>query len=134
MRLWGMALVGLAGCSSLGLACTEVGCFGSLVITLDRAPVTDAVITVDVGDGETWPCLPEAEAMDTICTIEDASLQIATGMGSPALDVVIVAVDEGAGAVEHEVEVTWGEPYYPNGKACDGRDGGCRSGEGSLTL
>jgi hypothetical protein len=65
---------------------------------------------------------------------DGASLEIRVGMGQ-APEVVTVSVSEGgAPAVGHELDVAWGEPWYPNGKACDGEDGGCRSGEAELAL
>jgi hypothetical protein len=129
--------LGLAGCRAIGLMCTDMGCQGTLTVLLDRLPTEDAAVTLDLGDGP-LDCGVATETTEPLCGIEDGedgpSLRVWVGMGQ-APEVVTVSVSEGgAPAVEHDLDVTWGEPWYPNGEACDGKDGGCRSGEAELAL
>jgi hypothetical protein len=129
--------LGLAGCNALGLACEEMGCQGTLTVLLDRLPTEDAALSVDLGDGP-LACGVAGATTEPLCAIEDGDegpvLSVWVGMGQ-APEVVTVSVSEGgAPAVDHELSVAWGEPWYPNGKACDGKDGGCRSGEAELAL
>lgn len=131
---WAVGCGVLVGCQAVGLACTEMGCAGSITILLDRAPTEGAGIEVDLGDGDVRICTsggdPSSCTLDT--TDGDVVLEIGVPMGS-APETIVVTVDEGA-VIDHDVAITWGEPYYPNGKACDGADGGCAAGEGALTL
>lgn len=126
------------GCAQLGLVCTEMGCVGTLTVTLSRALADDAVVTVDL-DGEVLDCPvdPEGGQPTTGCEVrtEDAGQVLRVSSGSTAWEEVVVSVSEGgAAAVDHVLTPEWGERFYPNGKACDGPDGGCVSGEADLDL
>lgn len=128
----------LTGCAQLGLACTEMGCIGSLGIHLSRALADDAVVQVDL-DGELRDCLvnPEGGQPATGCLVTegDEGPEISVQMGGVVYDEVEVRISEGgADPVSYTVAPLWGEPWYPNGKACDGEDGGCVSGEADLVL
>lgn len=129
--------VGLAGCQALGLSCTEMGCTGTLTVLLDRMPTEDAVITLDLGDGAT-ACGTATETTEPLCVIEDGefgpSLSMMVGMGQDPPEIEVSVSEGGAPAEVSTLPVTWGEPWYPNGKACDGEDGGCRSGDAELAL
>ncbi|MEQ1731400.1 MAG: hypothetical protein ABL982_23770 [Vicinamibacterales bacterium] len=136
MRWIALALVGL-GCEGVGLSCTEMGCTGTWTVSIDRALAEDAVVTVDLGDGDLRTCAVTAEPYSP-CAIREvngaAMLEVQVGMGQ-APDTATVSIGEGgAEPTDYPVSITWGPATYPNGKACDGADGGCRSGESELSL
>ena len=136
MRFWAVVVcVGLGGCQAIGLSCTMMGCSGLLTVNLDREPIEGAVVEVDLGDGEVILCASGAEEAGCVLTndADGASLEIRVGMGQ-APDAIVVTVAEGDEVTDYDVPVTWGEPFFPNGRACDGADGGCAEGEGDLAL
>ena len=136
--LLGLGLASNVACNALGLSCTDMGCSGTLTVFLDRAPAADAVITMDVGDGESYVCGFATETQQPLCTLEEIDgapvLSMTVGMGQAPETVTVTVSEAGAEPVDHLVTVEWGEPWYPNGKACDGKDGGCSAGDGDLSL
>lgn len=132
-----LVVVALAGCRTLGLSCTDMGCLGTLTVLLDRMPSEDAVITLDLGDGP-LTCGFATETTEPLCVIEDGddgpALSARVGMGQDPPDVDVSVSEGGAPAEVSTLPVTWSDPWYPNGKACDGEDGGCRSGDAALAL
>lgn len=124
----------VAGCVELGLACTEMGCIGTLTVHLSRPLADDAVVSVEV-DGEPRACAIDADDYGTDCALADGEdgPTVSIRTGSRAYEHVVVTIEE-AGAIvfDDEIDPEWGEVYYPNGKACDGPDGGCIGGEADL--
>lgn len=137
MSRWFFALVPLAfGCHALGLVCTEMGCIGSLTIVLSRPLADDAVVSIDLGPDGVFDCTPSGDTFTGCSLTEEGgepAIVVQPGAGEP--ETVVVEIGEGgAEPAAYDVEVTWGDRWYPNGKACDGPDGGCVSGEGFLQL
>jgi hypothetical protein len=136
-RLLLLALT-LTGCAQLGLSCTEMGCVGTLSIYLSRELTSDASVVVELdGASVDCPVNPAGGTPSVGCAVVsgDGGAVITIDSGSVAFEEVLVRISEGgAEAVEYAVTPEWGERYYPNGKACDGVDGGCVGGEANLAL
>lgn len=127
-------LLALAGCEALGLACTEMGCIGTLTIFLSR-PLADGALVTATVDGETVDCPPGDEVLEgCILTTVDGEAAIQMRTGGTAWEMVDLDIDEGGGPATYQVNPTWGDRWFPNGEACDGPDGGCVSGEADLAL
>lgn len=130
----------LAGCGAVPIACTEIGCTGSLTLSFTGRTWDDgASYTLTVSgefDGE--PCvltLPDVGCDGQTVAVDGDTLTVGVRMpmGTPDEVHVLLETDD---SVVHDGDhaVDWGEPFYPNGRACDGRDGGCAAGEAIIAL
>ena len=136
MALMGMGLA-LPGCAMLGLSCTEMGCAGALSVLMDGALAEGGSYEVAVEGLSVEPCvfsLPLQGYEDCASVDEDGQLVVSffIPMGAAPDEVTLVLFEDGEEAVRAVEAPSYGEPYYPNGKACDG--GGCRTGEATFTL
>lgn len=127
----------LHGCAMLGLSCTEVGCAGALSVLMDGALADGVPYEVSVEGLSVEPCvftLPLQGYED--CASVDAEGQLVLSffipMGAAPDEVTLILLEDGEEAVRAVEAPSYGEPYYPNGKACDG--GGCRTGDVAFTL
>ena len=131
MALMGLTLA-LPGCAMLGLSCTEIGCAGSLSVLMDGALAEGESYEVSVEGFYAEPCvfsLPLEGYED--CASIDPTGQLVVSfyipMGEAPDEVTLVVFEDGEEASRAVEMPSYGEPYHPNGKACDG--GGCRSAE-----
>ena len=124
------------GSWAVGGCCTDAGCTGLLTIHLDRALSTDAVVSVDLGDGTVVDCLSTSDPSgDGDCTFGPSDgeevITVQLGTEEPPATALVRISEGGDEAVEHEVQVTASEPYSPNGKRCDPT---CTGGRADLVL
>lgn len=133
MRLL-LALALLPGCAAVGLACTEMGCSGTLTIFVDGALPDGATVEVILGDVAEACAVADENWGGCSIAADGATIAVGTGMGEPPGEVTVVITPVDSAATEHTLEPDWGDSHYPNGKACDGPDGGCVSGEVDLVL
>lgn len=143
LPLLAVALLPLVGCPftlhdpfTLHEACTLMGCGGTLTITLDRALADDAIVAVDMGEDDLRDCTVGDDS--GACTITELGgvtvLSISTEWGQAPETFDLELSEGGSDVVSYIVEPTWSEPHFPNGEACDGPDGGCRSASVNLAL
>lgn len=132
--------LGLAGCDVLPpLSCTEIGCASQLVIDVADAPPGDRDFDVTVTvDGEDYACSGVIGAEGLFCDgIEifptDTGYTVTVNLppaegGAP---VHLTLGWDGTVAVDDDLDVTWGEPFAPNGEGCDPV---CTSGEAVVEI
>ena len=128
-----------AGC----LACTEIGCVGSLELTFDT-PTEDGAYTVevDLGDRVETCAFTTVALSDTGSPLEgDCATTIADGTITLALwtlsgaeqpeDIHVALLQDAVVLDETTVRPAWSEPLYPNGKRCGGA---CVGGTAAVTF
>jgi hypothetical protein len=132
MRTATVALtLALAGCR--GVACTEIGCSGSLDLTFHGGTYDDGTysVTVTIAD-QTTGCtfnLPGGNCGQTVAFVdgEDLFVALPTGMVGTPPEIGVKLVRNATEVVtDTTVQVDWGDVYYPNGEQCDPE--GCASG------
>ena len=126
----------LTGCT---LACTAIGCSGSLELSLlddDTWEDGSYTLTVEADGLELTSCtfsVPSDGA--EVCGFDlqapsdtERVAVVPTGMNEDIVDAVIDVTLERDGVVLLAESITpeWSEPVYPNGRACD-RGNGCVS-------
>ena len=114
---WLAPLVGVL--QACGMACTLVGCSSGLELVFNRTPGTDAVLTLDLGDGVPW--------------VVDCSEQVCGArvrFSSLIVDAARVVVVEGGDTTEFAIQPLY-RRIHPNGPDCEPT---CRVAEVSLVL
>lgn len=124
-----LVLALLGGCHALGLSCTEMGCMGILEITFDGELAEGAEVTVLL-DGEPFACGIDG----ALCQLAEDGSGVTLQMSGTDEPEVVVRVTVDDTSDNYTLAPTWDEPYFPNGEACDGKDGGCLDGEATLAL
>lgn len=137
-----VALSAFAG--GCALTCTEMGCNGTYALSFEADSWDDGdyVLSVDfdgMGAEECAFSLPAdgEQACDsfTAITVEDGVLSIAvrTPMNEDLIEADVELSIGDTVLFAELVEPAWGEPFWPNGKACD-RGYGCLSAEDAFSL
>ena len=133
-----------AGCIAPALNCTMMGCQGELLVAVDGSTLEDGEYTVDlVIDGisdncafdvpfnsETASCTGSLTIEPSGNTIEIRSFLM---MGQTFESVDVVVSENDRVAYDENAVITWDEPFYPNGEACD-RGFGCYAGAVEVAL
>ena len=131
------------GCIALS-HCTEMGCMGSYSLSFEADGWEDGEYALDVFFDElvATDCaftLPLAEQVNcegaTVVALEDGvlSVRVSTPMNEDLFEADISLTQGETVLLEEVVEPAWGEPYWPNGEACD-RGYGCLSATESFSL
>ncbi|MFT4979193.1 MAG: hypothetical protein ACI8S6_005103 [Myxococcota bacterium] len=131
-----------AGCA---LMCEEAGCQGTYVLTfeadswadgeyelyvaLDGVEAAGCAIVLPLEDGATCGGgYAEVTMVDGALTVP-----VPTPMNEDLVEAEIKLSLDGDVLVSETVEPAWGDPFWPNSKACD-RGYGCLSAEDTITL
>ena len=136
--------LGLVACDLPGLVCTQMACVGQLMITIEANDLVESEYTLSF-ESETLsetcafsiPFDPSAVNCESITEIEVVdglvivNFPLRMGENFDTLDIALSESD--FDILNEAVTVEWSDPWYPNGKACDG-DFGCRSTQIDLAL
>ena len=135
------APVALQGCGSL--ICTEMGCAGTLMLTIDGTELIDGssyALSVDMGEDGTERCewiWSDESGADTDCARVDEDgrvlLDLVLSMGVTPESITVTLEEDGEALISNVVEPEWSEPYYPNGETCDAGIG-CSSASIELAM
>jgi hypothetical protein len=138
-----MLITAAAACDKINLACTEVGCNGSLELSFVRESWEEGsyVITADMGDGYVQTCTLDlsmtaelsCDYFDVVYDGATLTVPMATPMNDGLTDVTVTLTFADEVLVDEVIAPEWGEPYYPNGEECDAGYG-CLSAEWVFTL
>jgi len=136
IALMGLALA-LPGCAALGLSCTEVGCMASLSVMMQGSFLEGEAYEVVIEEMAEEPCvftLPLQGDEGCVASDDEGRLVVTVylPMGEAPEDVTLVLYEDGEEAARSVERPSYGDPYYPNGKACDGV--GCVSGQVDFVL
>ena len=118
-----LILIATAACTKEILACTEIGCNGTLELTFAQAAWEDGTyaLTADFGDGDVRSCevtLPLGA--DTYCdafavTFDGTALVVplATGMDESLTDVAVTLALGADVLVDESIAPAWSDPRLP---------------------
>jgi hypothetical protein len=149
LHLLSLAPIVAGGCSRMDGYCTEMGCSGSLDLVFEAESWAegDYQVTMDVGGDYLERCRftiplsepnPRAGSSCWVAPTFDGT-RLSVSMPTPGddslVEVVVVLLVDDKVVFEETLAPEWGEPFYPNGEACDGDEGyGCLSGEETIEL
>ena len=134
----------LTACGPLGLDCSQMGCMGSLTVTMSTDSLADSeyILTIERDDHSEQctfilPFDSESASCDLGAEItynEDVlTVQHIVSMGEEFDSVFVTVSEQDFNLFSETVDIDWSEPVYPNGEECD--DGfGCRSAEISVDI
>ena len=139
----GLALSALTG-GCIALSCQEVGCNGTYALSFEADEWEEGAyaLTVFLDGMESVDCvitlpLESASSCDGVSAVELAdgilSVMVYTPMNEDLVEADIALSMDGTVLLEEVVEPAWGEPYWPNGQACD-RGYGCLSASDAFSL
>lgn len=134
-----LALASVPGCV-VGFGCSEIGCLSTLTLAVTGAAIDgrDIDVTVVVG-GQIAQCAGtvidgalacEGLEISETATGWEANVALTSGDEEPAQAQVLVTLD-GVTAFDGDVDVTWGDPFRPNGPMCEPV---CVGGEAEIAL
>jgi hypothetical protein len=142
-----LSALSAVACAVAGSFCTDMGCSGTLELTIvaDSWAEGDYQVTMDVGGDYLERCRftiplgePNPEAGSSCWeapTFDGTRLTVfmPTPMDDSLVEVDVALLVDEAVVVEETVAPEWGEPAYPNGEECDAGYG-CLSGTATIEL
>jgi hypothetical protein len=132
----------IVGCKVIGFACTEMGCNGTVQVSLSESELEEGSYILDLAYGSVvTSCDFEVPFNSSTASCDQAEIsldgadvvvQAMTGMGE-TFESVEVTLSENDLVVHSEEKVVDSEPFFPNGEECD-KDFGCLSASVHLAL